>query len=83
MSAAKRRIKRKIKMLVRMDDTRSRMRQPTAIERSTGIPTKSDIYWQTCMMPLAYKLVGMGHSQRAFKAVNTRRIDRVKTGGRP
>lgn len=82
MSAAKRRIKRKIAQLARMDDTRSRMRQPSTIERSTGLPTESDIYWETCMMPLAHKLNQMGQARRAIEALGANRSTRIKHGGR-
>lgn len=82
MSAAKRRIKRKIKQLVRMDDTRSWMRQPSAVERSKGLPTESSIYWETCMMPLAQKIKRMGQVERALEALSARRFFRMKTGGR-
>lgn len=81
MSAAKRRIKRKIKILVRMDDTRSRMFESSFVQILTGT-TPADRYWKTCMTPLGQKLVDMGAFHAALNALNSNRTRRVAAGGR-
>lgn len=76
MSAAKRRIKRKIAQLVRMDDTRSRMRE---LPCADGY--RAEALWNACMKPLAKKLDKMGLRSRAQTAVDERAAWRVDTGG--
>lgn len=73
MSAAKRRIKRKIKMLVRMDDTRSRMLNDMSkgMERATK-------FWAGPMMALAHSFK-LGEQTLAMIAI---RRSRAKRGER-
>jgi hypothetical protein len=78
MSAAKRRIKRKIKLLVRMDDTRSRMRNLPCADGE-----RPQAYWHACMMPLAAKITAMGYAERGREAILNGAAHRVYTGGNP
>lgn len=82
MSAAKRRIKRKIAQLVRMDDTRSRMFSSTLVSVMTGKPIPAQVFWDTCMTPLGRKITAMGGMQAALLALDVRRQARIATGGR-
>jgi hypothetical protein len=82
MSARKRRIKRKIVQLVRMDDTRSRM-PPTCFNAAFHGTDKAENYWYGSMKPLALWLADRGHADRSRQALEDRRTWRVYTGGNP
>jgi len=82
MSARKRRIKRKIALLARMDDTRSRM-SPSTFGAVFNGTDKAMKHWETCMKPLARWLKKRGHGDRAHSALNERCAWRVYTGGNP
>ena len=82
MSAAKRRIKRKIAQLVRMDDTRSRMQEAPLWQWCTTADRRQT-FWNACMKPLAAKLDRAGQKDRALAVLNARVAWRVYTGGNP
>lgn len=71
MSSRKRRNKRKIAMLVRMDETRGRMNweiagvvaYPVTVQNSKRVH-----YWETCMRSLARALVRKGLKSRLEEA---------------
>lgn len=58
MSSKKRRIKRKIELMVRMDQTRMRM-----------FPSRRGAFAWACMVPLGRKLSRMGLKARAIAAL--------------
>ena len=82
MSAAKRRIKRKIAQLLRMDDTRSRICNSTMVAILTGKQPRASVFWNACMHPLGCKLTRMGAGGPALAALNTNRERRIAAGGR-
>lgn len=81
MSARKRRIKRKIALLVRMDDTRSRM--PSSISLIAFGKDESYNFWHSCMKPLAAKLDRIGQKERSLSILEANVERRVAAGGRP
>lgn len=81
MSARKRRIKRKIALLVRMDDTRSRMVCGAFLQVLIG-STPAMRYWETCMCPLGAKLSRMGARAKTLAALERNRERRISAGGR-
>ncbi len=92
MSSKKRRVKHKIRQLVRMDATRSRMTQ-TVCEYE-GQDEKSRLvrvicrdnpkplrFWNGCIAPLYWKLCHGGQGVRVVNAMLDARNERVKRGG--
>jgi hypothetical protein len=80
MSASKRRIKRKIRQLVRMDNTRSRM--PSDVSLIEVGQDDSYNFWHLCMRPLAAKLAKMGQKERTLAILEANVVRRVSAGGR-
>lgn len=80
MSSKKRRITRKIRQLVRMDDTRSRM-PAMGILAMIGMQDPAVRYWETCMKPLGKALCRRGCADKAMAALTTAREKRVRSGG--
>lgn len=82
MSSKLRRIKRKVRLLVRMDDTRSRMLSSSFLDMMGGC-SPDRRFWETCMMPLGQRIGQMGHAVRAIQALEAGRAFRISKGGRP
>ena len=82
MSARKRRAARKIAMLVRMDNTRSRMFDSALVAMMCG-STPALRYWESCMVPLGRALGRRGLGDRALAALDAEKKRRVAAGGRP
>jgi len=75
MSSAKRRAKRKIAQLVRMDWQRMRMTSIGPSVAIFGVPDKKWLLFVGCMVPLGKKLRRMGLEQRARAALEAARSD--------
>ena len=73
MSAAKRRVKRKIALLLRMDATAAKM--ATGGRRWYG-------YWVGCLNPLASRLRGIGAGRRVDAALDAATLQRQYPRGR-
>jgi hypothetical protein len=68
MSSAKRRAKRKIRQLVRMDQTRQRMAPHSPFLAMLGGDSQA-MFFTNCMVPLGKKLGRLGLKERATKAL--------------
>lgn len=83
MSSKKRRIKRKVAMLLRMDATRARMPPASFIEVWFNVPQKEYDYWERCIRPLGDRLLRYGPAgTRAHQAFIDQSDARVARGGR-
>lgn len=80
MSSGKRRAKRQIDRLVRMDEARSRMLTSSLIRVMSGSDPATR-FWETNMVPLGAKLWRKGLRDRAINALNHARERRVAAGG--
>lgn len=79
MSSAKRRAKRKISLLVRMDQTRQRMPRTSTLLLALGVADKQLRFFEGCMVPLGRSLARMGLEARtraALEDAGTNLVDR-------
>ena len=82
MSSRNRRNARKIKQLVRMDATRSRM-PSMGVLAMIGMQDPALRYWETCMKPLGKVLSRRGLTDRTMTAISIAREKRIRSGGKP